>query len=376
MDKEMRSMVVAQVVGFAAAMAVLLIILFIFRPNTELYPGAPAPILFFFVLSFPALLLHAFVHELGHVIFGRLSGYKLMAVSVFGLWSVRTEDGKKRMYIPIKGAAGGTVSLPEGGYSEDTPYVMMLRGGVLMNLLLTGSSIIVLALDIAPALNLLAMLLVVYGILLMIVNTIPYSSGMMTNDSMLLRLFKESDASKHCMYYLQMRMIAVMTRADFEGPRPPEDLPRGNRMADLVRLSLAENELNRMRFENAETKLKDLMENIDEGSLMKVTKMYLLLVYALNGADKETIDAIYEGKVKKFVNSFGRINTAALLFLIAYKERFSGGIENDDKLMKRYHKMVKSQKTDTTFEHEALAALLAGRHGRQIEAEPMDGIHE
>jgi len=360
-NRDTRSVILSQTAAFAVCFLVLLFILIVINPDTDVLGDptwTPTIMLVFFMI---ALLLHVFIHELGHVLFGKMSGYTLMAVSVLGFWSLRTDEGKKRIYMPIQGAMGGTISLPKDGYRNDTPYKMMIMGGVFMNVLLTVICFIVLLTDVNALVNLTMTAAVVAGLFAITTNAIPVTMGFVVNDAMLLRMFNESDASKHCAYYAHMRTFAVLKGSDPGEIRVPCELPYGNRLADTVRFFLAENAVMKKDYETAETGFADLLNNTEDGNVVsKLTKMYLILIRLIGNADREIVDSLYDKKMKKFVKAFAQTAHTALLLLVAYEKRFSAGENDVDKLVKRFNKIVGKLKIDTSFERDVMDSLLAG----------------
>ncbi|MDR0198214.1 MAG: hypothetical protein LBI08_00520, partial [Methanomassiliicoccaceae archaeon] len=303
--------------------------------------GGPA---WMYMLSLSALLvcslLHILVHELGHVIFGKLSGYEFKGMSVLGLWTLRTDDGKKRMFFPIAGIGGATVMYPKDGYRDDTPYTMFLMGGALMNILLTMVFAAVHVLNISPLVNFFAFIGATIGVVMILVTLIPMTAGLGANDMCVLRLFRRDDASKHCAYFLQKRTFALLSGANPANyaDSVPADLPIGNRLADAVRLAVVETDIANRRYDAAETQLLDLLKCLEDGTMISnIAKLYLIFIRTVGGADREAVDAVYDDKMKKFVRAFGNTDLEAMLFLVAYEKRFGTGAVDIDATIKRFN---------------------------------------
>jgi hypothetical protein len=326
--------------------------------------GDPDTSRFFTLLLFalfyvPILFLHVYVHELGHVIFGRLSGYSFKGASVSGLWVLMTNEGLKVRYFPIKGAGGATISVPRDGYKEDTPYAMMIMGGVFMNAFVTILFAVIAVIDVSAAVSFFSWIAVIVGVYTVLVSLIPMSSWLVTNDAALLRLFRKEETSKHCMYFLQIRAFETVSGIRNETP-VPDDLPYGNRLADAVRLTVAEMRIEQRRFSDAEHILRDMRDNTEEdGFMYNMANFRLLFIHMVNGADRGTIDAIYDEKMRKFVSSLIRMDVHAILFLVAYEKRFSTGAVKINDLVKRFNKMIKKIRTDTSLERGFMDSLLS-----------------
>jgi|GEM_PF-3224774 len=359
MDKDTKTMIVSQVIAIVIGLAVTILVAIWF--GVSIYSDLPFGYLFLFAACMVAVMLHILVHEMGHVIFGKLSGYKFMAIIVLGMCLVKDNGKIRRTHLPLMGAAGGTLILPEGGFKEDTPYRMMLLGGAFMNILLAAVCGIVFIMDIHPLLNVFMWGGMIIGIFVAIPNLIPFSFGFMVNDAMMIRLFKKDEASKHCVHYGQMRMYAILLGTDRTAIPVPEHLPHDNRLGDSIRFAIAEDELNFKRFGPALERFKELLGNFEENSFAyKLVDLHILLIHELNGADREVIDEIYKGKMRKFVDAQGKAIPMALLFRVSYEKRFGTGSVNVDRLVKMFNKLTRKVGSAADFEREIMASLLAG----------------
>jgi hypothetical protein len=326
----------------------------------------PAGVMLIFVPMFLAgLLLHIFVHELGHVIFGKLSGYEFLGMSVLGKWIVRT-DGRLRIgSLSVRGAGGGSLTAPKGGYSDGTKYTMMIMGGTLMNVLLTAVFVIIGIMNISQTMNFVAWGMTVLGIYFILSNSIPLVMGFLVNDAEMLRLFRKEEASKHCMYLLMRRTYSVIIRPDSIAEplqNIPADLPYGNRLADAVRVTLAEIDILQRDFDSAERRLQDLLDHLEKGSMASNTaSVHLLFVHMMKNAGRDVIDSIYTEKMKKHVRAFSRMDPEAILFLVAYEKRFGTGSADIGKMTTRFYRLVNRSKLDTTFEKSVMESLLSER---------------
>ena len=88
-----------------------------------------ASALFFFALAVP-------LHEFGHFLFGRLTGYRFVSFTLFS-FTIKREDGKLHFYKANKGDPGQCVMYPPEDESR-YHYVLYNLGGGLMNLLLAA----------------------------------------------------------------------------------------------------------------------------------------------------------------------------------------------------------------------------------------------
>lgn len=84
------------------------------------------------VFLFAALYLMILIHELGHLIFGLLTGYSFSSFSIFGKTLLRQEGRWRVKKFSLPGAAGQCLMKPPA-YREDYPFLLYNYGGVLAN---------------------------------------------------------------------------------------------------------------------------------------------------------------------------------------------------------------------------------------------------
>ncbi len=86
-------------------------------------------------MVFVAGMLQTALHEGGHLIFGRLTGYRFVSYRV-GSWMVQRENGKLRWHrYKLPGTAGQCLMAPSEMKNGTMPYKLYNLGGVLANLL-------------------------------------------------------------------------------------------------------------------------------------------------------------------------------------------------------------------------------------------------
>ncbi|MDR0334643.1 MAG: hypothetical protein LBH69_01990 [Methanomassiliicoccaceae archaeon] len=366
MDRDSRSTMLTMVVAMIIFVPLAYLCLHLLGDSMFLFSEDPHVLWILFLLSFFAwIFIHTFLHELGHLIFGKLSGYEFLGISVSGWWLLRGPDCKLRIvHAPMKGAGGATIMVPRDGYKDDTPYAMFILGGVLMNLLTATALFLLIVLDVWPSMNFFIGMVAILGICMAAVSLVPMTYGSLANDAALLRLFRRDEASKHCMYFSQRMYLAYLNGTDLANysEPPPADLPAGNLLAEAVRVNLIEIEIRRGRYDIAERQTHELLNDMREESMVRrQAKMHLLLIYAINGAGKETVDAVYDPDMKKFMHSFAVFDLEAILFLVAYEKRFDAGDVNTDKLVKRFDALLKKTRIDTAFERSVMDSLLSER---------------
>lgn len=156
--------------------------------------GVKESILFIFSLTV-FFILHIFIHELGHLFFGLISGYQFGSIRFFSWLFQKNVQGKLQIYkFRMKGTLGQCLMVPP----ENKPFhfKLYLAGGGLMNLL---SSAIILLL-VGPT-SLYAISFTITGGILGITNLFPQGF----NDGMTSKIANSSPEQKRLLY-LQLKI--------------------------------------------------------------------------------------------------------------------------------------------------------------------------
>ena len=122
-----------------------------------------------FILSLP---IHVILHEVGHLIGGKLSGYDFIMFRLFNTIWIKTDDGISRRRQVVQGILGQALMAPPED-EENPPFLIYHLGGVIVNLL---TAILLLIIANTLTSSLLQMILVVSAfsaLLLFVLNIVP-----------------------------------------------------------------------------------------------------------------------------------------------------------------------------------------------------------
>ena len=133
---------------------------------------------------FVTVFIHLVLHEAGHFITGLLTGYKFLSFRVFKFTIVKTDEGLRWKRFHIQGTGGQCIlEIPEDQDVEKAPWFWYNAGGVLMNLLLAGLSILVLrSFELHLAAFSFFVMMAFVGILVAFMNGVPMIVGGVSND--------------------------------------------------------------------------------------------------------------------------------------------------------------------------------------------------
>lgn len=142
------------------------------------------------------------VHEFGHFIFGKLSGYKLLKYKL-GIFALELENNKYKLIIEkIKGFDGACLMTPTKSKISRRNSLILYSGGLIMNLItvIIIGIIFLLRIELTWELYNFLLVLMIFSGFALINNIIPFKSYNNPNDGfIILELIKNSDISKKLM---------------------------------------------------------------------------------------------------------------------------------------------------------------------------------
>lgn len=142
------------------------------------------------------LNIHIYLHELGHLLFGKLTGYQFQSIR-FGSFMLLKSGGKLKVKrIKIAGTGGQCLLLPPQVEGNDYPTGLYNWGGCITNL--TVAVICLAALFLIPTIvsvpGLLLFVFCISGFGLALMNGIPLAS--LGNDGYNARLLRKSERAR------------------------------------------------------------------------------------------------------------------------------------------------------------------------------------
>lgn len=208
-------------------------------------------ILVFFIGLIFSILLHLLIHESGHLIFGKISGYQLVSFRILSMIWYRTNKKIQYGFQKKIGALGQCLMIPPPYQQGVYPYKLYLMGGVIFNFLF--SFIFFILIWLYGNFNYLVNQFIIIGLYMGFINLVPYG----INDGMLL---KQVWGSKEKERELFLQNYA--TAATAQGIRYKE-FP--NHVLSLVRLEDGSEKFNLINYFYALDKMdfKNAMRIID-----------------------------------------------------------------------------------------------------------------
>lgn len=156
--------------------------------------------------------LQIIIHEIGHAVFGLLSGYEFLSFRVGGLILVKKNGKLEGKRFSLKGTGGQCLLYYPGNNKYDFPYVLYNLGGVLGNFI---AGLLPLFLYFAFPLNKILGTLVLINffvaIFLSFTNGIPMKVGGIPNDAYnIILMRKDREARKS--FWVQLQVTALLSK--------------------------------------------------------------------------------------------------------------------------------------------------------------------
>lgn len=159
------------------------------------------------------------IHEGGHLIFGRLSGYKFVSFRIFKYTFIR-QDGKMAVKpFSIAGTGGQCLLSPPDAEEAKIPVVWYNLGGVIANLVSILIILPIFRMNINPFVKEFGLIFILASAIMIVLNGIPLRISGICNDGMNAIQLRKNKEGKHGML-IQLRANALIQ----EGIRP-KDMP-------------------------------------------------------------------------------------------------------------------------------------------------------
>lgn len=304
-----------------------------------------------FIIIVILVFFHIIVHEAGHLVFGKISGYDFVSFRIASLMLIKEDDKLKLKKYNIVGTGGQCLMVPKSEWNAyDYPYVLYNLGGSLANLIV-GLISIVLYVMVPGTIYLSEVLFLsfVVGILLALTNGIPMKVSGISNDGHnILSLNKDKQARRAL--YLQLYINGMQSNGTRlkEMPEAYFELPDNPDLTNPLIVAIGVFKCNylhdKQEFTEAESYAKYLINNAP--GLLGIYKNELtceLLFYEIIGlCRQDEIEILYSKELEAYIKgtsgyvSRRRLMYAYEIFVNNDKDRANKELEEFDKAATKY----------------------------------------
>lgn len=162
-----------------------------------------------FVIFYILILLHTFIHETGHMVFGLLTGYKFSSIRFLSFMFLKTKGGEiKLKRYKVAGTAGQCLMLPPENDNGTYPYLLYNMGGCIFNLIIGIVAVILWSLTDGAA-SIVWMFAGIIGIFTALINGIPIKP--VSNDGYNTLVFSKNKTAIK-IFWTQLKIIESQSR--------------------------------------------------------------------------------------------------------------------------------------------------------------------
>lgn len=290
-----------------------------------------------------AYLLHIVIHEAGHLVFGRITGYRFKSFRIFNLMWQKGADGKVRFYrYSLAGTAGQCLMTPPDLRNGDMPYVLYNLGGVLFNILLSAAAMGV-SCFVGRIGGIVCFVVLIVGVSMALLNGLPLP-GITNDGSNLVSLSKSSAARRS--FWVQMNGVALLSDGkrvrDFPAEwfvKPnPEQLK--NTMESVMAVYVCDRMMDEHQFDKAQAYMDELLES---DTAIATVHLHLIRANALfceliGEGRQEKIEKYMDKDFLKFARSM-RTNPSVLRTQYAYYKLYKRDDKQADNCMSLFEKV-------------------------------------
>lgn len=288
-------------------------------------------------LSLLSFYFTIITHELGHLIFGKISGYKFLSFSAFP-FTLQRENGKFRLKkFSLAGALGQCLMSPPKLKNNKIPTFLYNIGGIIVNIMFFIVFILVAIINNNYSFYLLSIITLFF----IISNSIPIED-IITNDAAnIIEINKNKNASKDLYSQLKLQEELINGKALKDVSNDIIYLPSYEDMRNFIispiGLNYLSREIEQREFDKA-ANTADYLLNKDFSyvnlykSLLKGERAFLYII------DKkfEKVDDFLDKNTIKVLKSM-MSEPSILRILYSYNLLYKNDIKESEKIIKKFN---------------------------------------
>lgn len=254
-------------------------------------------------------MIQMYCHEIGHMIFGLLTGYKFASIRFGSLIFVKMNGKLKVKRHKVAGTGGQAIMLPPEGELGEHPFFWYHMGGLTMNLILSVVALVgwLLVPESYWIIRFLLLTFAVLGLIVLITNGLPFTElGTDGANTILLSRDKEARA------IVDRSFLIIGALADGKAIEDMSEeyflydksTPLDNPLASAQAVNRVNYLIVKHRFEEALDLTDHILANATSinrlHSLILISgKIYMLLVERKDVAGAQHLQATYEKQLKQ-----------------------------------------------------------------------------
>lgn len=299
-----------------------------------------------FVITFELCIV---IHELGHLIMGKLSGYRLVCFRIASLMMSFDHGKLKISKLNIPGTGGQCVMMPpESGTPEKVPAVLYHAGGGMFNLLSALIALPPLFYSGNTDLRVFCLMMISCSLALALLNLFPAKTNI-PNDGYNCKLILENVNDRIAIY----NILSIQGREELSPSEIPQrfytyseegEYSRVMKLMNGYRMLDEENFIEAERFFNEAALDDDLA--IPYYRMQALSE--LLFCRIMNQTPSKEIEAVYDEELQQYLSRSSRTSCASARTLYTYVRYAENDLKSAERLYERARKVI----SESPFEGE------------------------
>lgn len=256
-----------------------------------------------------AIYIQIIVHEAGHFIAGKVSGYEFVSFRIAKYMWIKTDGKLQFKKYMLAGTGGQCLMMPPKDNPYEYPYLLYNFGGVLSNLIVSGICLILYCLlpDVIGLKTFLIMMCAI-GVFFAVTNGVPMEVGGVPNDGYNARQLKKSKNARYA-FWVQLYINNLLIRGISIKEISSEyfELPPNADLKDPLICAIGVLKCNYLhsqkRFNEARHLSLELLKNASglPGIYKNELQCELLFYEIIGECREEEIDRLYTGALKQYI---------------------------------------------------------------------------
>jgi hypothetical protein len=310
--KKLNTNIMGMIIGAIFGFVIAFIFGYVLGKNLQDIPRTEYFLLLipFLIFLYTSIVMHIIIHESGHLIGGKLSGYQFISFTVINMVFIK-QNGKltrKKFYIP--GAGGQCLMIPPEPINGSYPFLLYNLGGSIMNFF--GSFFFALIYIIipenSPYISAIFIPPIGVGILFGLLNLIPLKFGGVANDGSNIVLLRKNEKARRAfriVLMIQAQAIAGVRIKDM--PAEWFDLPDdyNNQISASTAISQFSYLMDNHNFKEAKEFGEKILSEADQILELHKNELCceLLFLEIIGDKHKEEIDRLYTKDLKRYIKA-------------------------------------------------------------------------
>lgn len=329
------------------------------------------------VVIYLSYCINICLHEIGHMIFGLLTGYKFNSLRFGKLMLVKKEGKLLFCHYNMPGTGGQCImSAPEGD-AEKMPVVLYNLGGLIVNivLLLIGIGMYLGMKDLHLTVGIICLVFAMTALVILLTNGIPFTQ-MGTDGANTIILYKDKNARVAFQKQLEIANYSANNYSIREMPKELFSFDKSMPMNNPFITAQAVNYYNYLSVNKLYVEAKEMAQFILENA-KSINQLHEKILYgelifqaAVIDRDSEAAKELYEAHKKELKSASGFISIQRILY--AYYTLVEWDEKKATKFAKRFENSVKNYPfpKDATIEKEQfdmVAEILQKKESGEIQ---------